>query len=275
MPLATGSWQGAFFCCKDSAESALKCLKCMKTQVSPAIIMRIREIGESDLLVTFFTPEKGQVRGVAKGGRKSRKRFANCLETFSLVSLEWDAKREGSLCLLLSGKLMDAYPALRADFSILSRASYMIELTEVLFPSGVAEKEMFELLRGSLESLSRGTAPELIMLLFEARALALGGYAIRTGTCCCCGRAYTGSGIAVFRPDRGGIACLRCQGESAKTPPLRPSSVKALENIQGGAICDCGDLTLTDEEITEIRTVLRLHREYRLEHRLKTLRYLE
>jgi DNA repair protein RecO (recombination protein O) len=247
----------------------------MQETTTSAIIMRIREIGESDLLVTFFTPDKGQVKGVAKGARKSRKRFANCLETFSLVNLEYGWKKEGGLCLLHSGKLLDAYPALRSDFSTLSRASYLIELTEVLFPTGVAEREMFELLRGSLESLARGTAPELSMILFEARALALGGYAIRTGRCCCCGRSYTGSGTAVFRQDRGGIACLRCQEESTKTPPLRPAGVQALENIQGGSICDCADLTLTDEVVMEIRAVLRLHREYRLEHRLKTLRYLE
>ncbi|MEW6669044.1 MAG: DNA repair protein RecO [Thermodesulfobacteriota bacterium] len=247
----------------------------MKETTTSAIIMRIREIGESDLLVTFFTPEKGQVRGVAKGARRSRKRFANCLETFSLVSLEYSTRKEGGLCLLHSGKLLDAFPALRADFGILSRAGYMIELTEVLFPSGVAEREVFELLKGSLESLARGTAPDLSMLLFEARALALGGYAIRTGRCCCCGRSYTGSGTAVFRPDRGGIACLRCQEETANTPPLRPAGVRALENIQEGILCDCGDLTLTDGEIMEIRAVLRLHREYRLERRLKTLRYVE
>jgi DNA repair protein RecO (recombination protein O) len=247
----------------------------VKNLTAEAIVMRVREIGEADLLVTFFTPDRGQVRGVAKGARKSRKRFANCLETFSLVNLEYTARKESGLCLLLSGKLLDAYPALRSDFGVLSRASYMIELTEVLFPTGVADRAMFELLKGSLASLALGTAPDLSMLLFEVRALALGGYAIRTATCCCCGRHYTGSGTAVFRPDRGGIACLRCQGESARTPPLRPVGVRAIESIQDGSLCDCGDLTLTDDEIMEVRKVLRLHREYRLEHRLKTLRYME
>jgi DNA repair protein RecO (recombination protein O) len=247
----------------------------MKTRISPAIIMRVREIGESDLLVTFFTPEKGQVRGIAKGARKSRKRFANCLVTFSLVNLEYSPRREGGLSLLQSGKLLDAYPALRADFGTLSRASYMIELTDALFPPDVAEPDMFELLRASLESLARGTAEELSVILFETRALALGGYAIRTGRCCCCGRSYTGLGTAVFKPDRGGIACLRCQEESANTPPLRPSGVRALRTMQEGTVCDCGDLTLTEEEIGELRAVLRLHREYRLERRLKTSRYVE
>ena len=191
------------------------------------------------------------------------------------MNLEYTPRREGGLSLLQSGKLLDAYPALRTDFGTLSRASYMIELTEVLFPTGVADKGMFELLKGSLESLARGTAPDLSMLLFEARALALGGYAIRTGRCCCCGRSYTGRGTAVFRPDRGGIACLRCQEESTKTPPLRPSGVRALQSMQEGAVCDCADLPLTDEEIGELRAVLRLHREYRLERRLKTSRYVE
>jgi len=154
-------------------------------------------------------------------------------------------------------------------------ASYRIELTDALFPAGVADRDVFELLRGSLESLARGTSEELSVILFETRALALGGYAIRTGRCCCCGRDYTGRGTAVFRPDRGGIACLRCQEQSTKTPPLRPSGVRALQTMQEGAVCDCADLTLTDEEIGELRAVLRLHREYRLERRLKTSRYVE
>ena len=65
----------------------------METYLSQAIIMRIREFGESDLLVTFFTPDKGQLKGVAKGARKSRKRFVNCLDVFSLVNLEYGLKR--------------------------------------------------------------------------------------------------------------------------------------------------------------------------------------
>jgi len=39
----------------------------MKRDTSQAIIMRVKEFGETDLLVTFFTPDKGQMKGVAKG----------------------------------------------------------------------------------------------------------------------------------------------------------------------------------------------------------------
>jgi hypothetical protein len=100
--------------------------------------------------VTFFTAQKGRLSGVAKGARKSRKRFVNALDLFSLVNLEYAPRRQGNLLLLESGKLLDAHPGLRADFSSLSKASYMIELTEILFPPGVSEPGMFELLNLSL-----------------------------------------------------------------------------------------------------------------------------
>jgi DNA repair protein RecO (recombination protein O) len=59
----------------------------MKSYTSQAIIMRTKEFGETDLLVTLLTPDKGRLKGIAKGARKSRKRFVNCLDVFSLVEL--------------------------------------------------------------------------------------------------------------------------------------------------------------------------------------------
>ena len=52
----------------------------MDNCISTAIIMRINEYGESDLLVSFFTPDRGRLEGIAKGARRSFKRFVNCLD---------------------------------------------------------------------------------------------------------------------------------------------------------------------------------------------------
>ena len=233
--------------------------------------MRIKDFGESDLLVTFFTADRGQLKGIAKHARKSRKRFANCLDTFSLVSLEYAIRKRGGLCFIHSGTLLDGFPGLRADFQTLSRASFMLELTEILFPSEVSDKKMFDVLLNSLGSLATGSDPESVLLSFEARALALGGYAIHLERCCLCGRTYTGAGTAVFKREKGGIACLRCQPQSAETPALSPESAAALSDMQCGL--DAPPV-LCEEVMGEIRCVIRLHREYRLEQRLRTLKYL-
>ena len=117
-------------------------MKCnMTSNISPSIIMRTYEYGETDLIVSFFTADRGVLKGVAKGGRKSRNRFVNCLDLFCLCSLEYDIKQDRELCFLQSGKLMQSFPGIRTHFSSLSLASYLLELVELLFPSGTADAE--------------------------------------------------------------------------------------------------------------------------------------
>ena len=246
----------------------------MKTQVSPAIIMRVKEIGESDLLVVFLARDKGLLRGVAKGARRSFKRFVNCFETFSLVNLEYET-REDKPCFLHSGKLQHAFQGLRAYFTALSKASYMIELTELLFPSGVSEPRVFDLLKEALGALSEGECSARIPLAFELRALALGGYRINLEKCCRCGRTYKGEGLAVFIPERGAVACLKCRQPSAIHPSMGPDTVKALARLQTGSLCESTPQDLPEPVRKEISGILKLHREHRLEQRLRTTKYIE
>ena len=246
----------------------------MTIHISPAIIMRIKEFGESDLLVTFFTSDRGKLKGVAKGARRSRRRFANCLDLFCLATLEYETKRKGDLHFLHSGKLIDGFLGVRHDFSSLSLASYMIELTEILFPLGVADNKMFELLKKSFFALNK-EKKDMVRIRFEGRAMALGGYMIDLEKCCYCGRNYIGEGRAVFERSKGGIACLKCGKESQLSPGLSPDSVKALKIIQSSQWETEKTLIFVDEIIHEIRCVLKLHIEYRVGRRLKTAEYLE
>jgi DNA repair protein RecO (recombination protein O) len=247
----------------------------MKTYTSLAIIMRTTDFGETDLLVTFFTQDKGRLKGIAKGGGKSRKRFANCLDVFCLSELEYSLKREGSLYFLNSGRLINAYPGIRSDFSILSRASYMVELTEILFPWGVADRNMFELLKGSLGALAEVEKGDIIPLIFEIKAMTVGGYGINFDRCTICGRPYKGEGRAVFKRDKGGIACLKCQQETAISPGLEPEAVEMIKVMKTQPLKSLMKLQMKEEIGKEIRPVLKLHREYHLGQRPKTATYLE
>ncbi len=246
----------------------------MRCYTSPAIIMRVREFGEADLLVSFLTPEKGRLKGVAKGARRSSKRFVNCLDSFSLVELEFQLKRAGDLYFLTAGKLRNGYPGLRSEYANLARASYMIELTEVLFPLGVADRQVFDLLAEAFDLLDRGLRASAVPLAFESRAMVLGGYGINLEKCCLCGRGYTGRGAAVFQPDRGGIACLKCQPETFSTPALSPEAVELLARLQRRPLEVLRGIDLSEPSLEQIRPVLKHHREYRLERRLRTSRYV-
>ena len=247
----------------------------MNNHISPAIIMRIKEFGESDLLVGYFTPDKGRLKGVAKGARRSRVRFVNCLDLFCLANLEYELKARKDLHFLHSGKLINAFPGIRSDFSSLSLASYMVELTEILFPPAVVAGEAFALMKNAFFALNDNDRIDILRLHFEARAMTLGGYGIDCKKCCSCQREYTGKGRAVFRATRGSIACLACEPETQRSPGLAPETVEALKIMQSRPWSDVRDLPLTGEIISEIRPVHRLHLEHQLGRRLKTSEYLE
>lgn len=247
----------------------------MSIHISPAIIMRIKEFGESDLLVSFFTRDKGRLKGIAKGARRSRRRFANCLDLFCLADMEYEPKRVGDLCFLHSCKLINPFHGIRSDFTSLSLASYMIELTETLFPLGVIDKNMFELLKDSFYAMNEVESFDVFRIFFEARAMALGGYGIDFDKCCNCKRPYRGEGRAVFKQSRGGIACLKCEKESRHSIGLSPGAVEGLKALQSIPWSKVNALTLTHEAIEEIKPVLKTHIEYHIGQRLKTANFLE
>jgi len=247
----------------------------MKYISSQAIITRVKEYGESDLLVTFFTPDAGRLKGVAKGALRSRRRFVNCLDIFSLVNLEYSPARNGDLHFLHSGKLIEAFPGLRSNFSILSKAAYMVELTEILFPWELPDKGIFEILIKSLHLLEKGEMRDLIPQSFEFIAMSQGGFKINLERCCSCGRAYTGEGTAVFKPEKGGIACMKCHQITALSPKLSPETVRFIKMLYSPSPSIFEQPAADDKILSEIRPVLRLHREYHLGREPKTARYME
>ena len=57
-----------------------------------AIILSTRVFGESDKILRFLTLRSGKLTGIAKGGKKSQKRFMNTLELFNHIDIEYFEK---------------------------------------------------------------------------------------------------------------------------------------------------------------------------------------
>ena len=247
----------------------------MENVISQSIVMRVKEFGESDLLINFFSRDLGRLKGVAKGARRSKKRFPNCLDLFSLVSMEFRRGKRGDLYFLDSCRLIHGFPGLRSDYTRILLASYVFELTEVLFPLGVTDKAMFDLLKKCLYMLEHNKGNYPIRSFFEARAMALGGFEIALDRCCHCGRKYSGEGRAVFSARAGGIACQKCLDETQLSPGLTPESVAFLRKMQNERLDEDEATQLSQGCIGEIEATLKIHVKYRLGRELKTSSYLD
>ena len=247
----------------------------MEQKKSEAIILRTKDFGESDLIVTVFSSLYGTLKGVAKGARRSSKRFVNSLSIFSLVDLEFTERRSSDLVWLETCELIEGFPAIRSDYNLLLKASYMVELTEILFPLNVQSPEMFQLLRFALDSISNKRNTEETMIIFQSRAMKIGGFGINVSKCSHCGRPYKGEGRALFHPPSGSIVCLSCEKESVLTPGMETKTVHVLEKIQSLELSLSNTLKFNEDILKELRAVLMAHIEHRLGKRLKSAKYLQ
>jgi DNA repair protein RecO (recombination protein O) len=240
-----------------------------------AIVMDTKEIWESDLLVTFFTKEKGKLTGIAKGAKRSKRRFFNCLDLFCLVSVELELKKNSNICFLHSCKLIEPFTNIRKSYTCFVTANYMIELASLLFPLGVTDDNMFQLIRDSFTLLNKGFDPEKVLVNYEAKAMSIGGYRINLEKCQVCGRTYKGEGSGAFLVYKGGIICLRCVKSSSCLIIMHPQEIKMLRLLQSPSFRIESDTQLTPSTLKKIRNVLQLHITYILGNRLKTKRFID
>ncbi|HUU40834.1 MAG TPA: DNA repair protein RecO [Desulfatiglandales bacterium] len=246
----------------------------MEPKKSEGIILRTRDFGESDRLITVFSSLCGTLKGVAKGARRSSRRFVNSLNIFSLVDLQFSERRSSELVWLDSCELIDGYPGIRSDYNLLPKASFMVEMTEILFPLNVQCVEMFQLLKFALSSISDKKSIEETLTFFQIQAMKIGGFGINVSKCGFCGRAYTGKGRALFHPPSGSIVCMACEKVSALIPGLNPETVDILGKLQSSDLPLNDALECEKEILSELKQVMKAHINYRLGSRLKAAKYL-
>ncbi|HWO40238.1 MAG TPA: DNA repair protein RecO [Candidatus Eisenbacteria bacterium] len=202
--------------------------------VSPAIVLRTWPFGESDLIVSLLTEDHGKLRGIAKGAKRSRKRFANCLEPFSLVTLRFQERLHGGLALIVGCELQSAHRRLASSLEKIAYASYFVEITEGLIGEREPNRAVFDHLRETLLRLDHGDGPAVLAIAFELRLLQLAGYQPMFDSCRRCGvdRLRSLAPAWHFSPRDGGILCGGCARFRKELFPLTSDAVELLSAMQ-------------------------------------------
>jgi DNA repair protein RecO (recombination protein O) len=204
----------------------------MTERQTPAIILTVRDYGEADLLVTFITPDQGRLTGLAKHAKKSRRRFAHCLEPLSRVVFFLSTRPRGDLEFLQRGELVRSFPSLRRDLPRLGAAAVLAEVAGLLAGPPEAISEIFATLEEALSQLDQGLPPDSLLPAFLLRLLTLGGYGPSLGQCLKCGREPVPP--LYFSIPQGGVLCGACRpGAPGPLLPLNPGTWKLLRLAQG------------------------------------------
>lgn len=144
-------------------------------QTSDAIILDVFDLHENDRIVTLVTPERGKVRGVARGARRKYSRFAGSLQPLARVRATWFQKEGRELARISGVDLVRPVARLQAELEGLLLGAYLAGHVLEFAQENEPGPQLFRLLDSTLEALLAGVDRDLAARYFEAWVLRLAG----------------------------------------------------------------------------------------------------
>jgi len=175
-----------------------------------AIVLGARVFGESDKIVRFFTLNSGKLTGIAKGAKKSQKRFMNTLELFNVINLEYFEKSGRSLVRIDNADLVEANMDIGSSFRKMCIASFFTEFVDRLTKEKERNDPLFHSLKGSLSRVKSVEFTRSDILYYQLQMLDHLGFMPNFRTCVQCGRHLEGHELTSFSNERGGAVCHGC-----------------------------------------------------------------
>jgi len=243
---------------------------------TPALILTVKDYGEIDRIVTFYTRDFGKISGIAKGAKKSQKRFGGTLELFSQVQLSFFAKEPFSLVRINHCSLTQAFPFIHQDLIRLAYGSYLAELINELIPERVSHRELFLMLLKFFSLIDSSPLKEDYLRIFEMRFLVASGYRPALTHCLECNRKLTsGEENLWFNIRRGGVVCSFCAQNKNNLHSISRGTLKLLEQAGNLKIDKLERLIFSPQALEESRELIPQFLQYHLGKELRSLKFLE
>jgi DNA repair protein RecO (recombination protein O) len=197
------------------------------------IVLRVTGHGESDKLVTLYTPDLGRITGIAKGAQKSRRRFVNKLEAFSHLLVFYRPPRGAQGLLLINeAELLAAHIPLRTDVQRYAAAMYLCELIVRFTHDNDPDPQLYTLFKWAIAALDHDKMPARVVALAHLQLLERVGYRPELNCCSRCRQLLRPEHTYMLLPGVGALLCNLCS--SSKRSPFPPLSVHTLRLLSTG-----------------------------------------
>ena len=264
------------------------------------IVLKARNFGEADRILTILDRDLGKLEGVAKGARRTQSTLRGPCQPFSHnLFFLW---RGRTLDGISQVEVAESFAGLRDNLLRLAAASYVAELADDVARERDPCPEIFDLVLDSFRWLEAAdpTAANVnhILRAFDLRLLGLAGFAPVLDACAACGNpldTWGGPAAVAFSAAAGGIICPACrasstetEGEDARGLPdglggaagpavslVAAGTLAAMRHLAGATPEQARVLRLTPRAAKEMEQVLRAHILYHLDRQLKSLDFLD
>ncbi len=233
-----------------------------------AVVLRTQKLGEADRVITLLCRERGRLRAVARGVRRTTSKFGARLEPFGHVDIQCHTGR--SIDVITQVETLTPYGGVLAgDYPRYTAGTAMLETAERFTDEGEPSVQQYLLLVGGLRALAAGAhEPRLILDAFLLRTLAVAGYAPSFADCARCGAVGP---HRFFSVAGGGSVCADCRQPGTLAPAAETLALL-------GALL-AGDWPTADASQSRARHegsgLVAAYTQWHLERGLRSLRLVE
>jgi DNA repair protein RecO (recombination protein O) len=232
----------------------------MALLATDAIVLHAFDYLESSRILRLVTRDGGVRSALAKGARRSSRRFGSGIDLFAQGTAQLYAKPGRDLDTLSAFDVLQSRPRLGEDLGRFSGASAIAELT-MRFGRDAADSGLFDAVSDALDALAAATADAALTATLASawRIVAELGFAPAVDVCGECHAPLDDAATVMFSHRAGGALCARC-GRLAPAGRVLPAEARAaLRGFLGGE-----QGTPLDDAST--RAHQRLLREFLAEH---------
>ena len=179
--------------------------------VTDAINLKSYNLSESDKIVVMYSKDKGLIRGVAKGVKKTKSKLGARMDLLVANTLMLHKGR--NLNTICQAEVVNSFYKTRQD---MDKICYSMYVTEVVNNFGIEEdpcsENVYNLLYSTLDTISTANSKVEIMLVvikFQLKMMIESGFSIELDKCLCCHN-NIGDETMFFVPSLGGVVCANC-----------------------------------------------------------------
>jgi DNA repair protein RecO (recombination protein O) len=191
----------------------------MSARKARAIVLRSRQFGEADRILTLISAEDGIFDAKLKGARKPKSKLGPACQQFSTVELSLFPGK--TMDIVTEASLVRSSEKLETDIVRLSYANLVAEITLKMSVEKLPDKRAYLLMEGALGSLSAGVPPSIVASAFMIKRLYIDGVMPQISNCSMC---RSKDGLHWFSAETGGSLCPSCAAEAPAVMRLEPDA---------------------------------------------------
>jgi DNA repair protein RecO (recombination protein O) len=237
------------------------------------LVLRQRDLGETDRIITLFTRDQGKVSAVARGTKRANSKLAAGTQLFCHSSFQIAAGR--NLDVITQCQVLDSFYELRSDLERFAYASYLCELVDGLTEEHSPSERIFGLLCDGLGQVTKTSDLRLLARVFELRLVSVLGYAPRLANCLQCHRLPADGEAVGLSPALGGLVCADCARGLGRVYPLSAAALRAARICLQAGTAILPRVDLDPKSARQLEQACRRLIEYHLDRQVRSARFLD